>query len=102
MSKKLKMKKGYFVAFALITLMSCNSANDGDATTDTTNFNRGTGVAPGGFGDTTIDMDASTGVDTTSRPYSGSVSDTVPSGGANSAASGTNTTGGQTGSGARK
>ena len=62
------MKKIVAVLALTVGLMSCNNdANDGDASTDTTNFNRGVdagSAAP--TGDTTLDMDPSTGTDTIS------------------------------------
>lgn len=39
-----------------IILMGCNAANDGDASTDTTNFNRNTENSTNLLGDTTIRM----------------------------------------------
>ena len=68
------MKKLWSLAL-IVALVSCGGANDGDANTDTTNFDRqpmDTGNLSPAIGDTSMKMDQSTGTDTTSRPYSGS------------------------------
>lgn len=62
------MKKIGIVSALAICLLSCNNdANDANPNTDTTNFSNGadTGTsAP--YGDTTLNMDPSTGTDTIS------------------------------------
>lgn len=74
-------------AIAIVVLASCGNANDGSAATDTTNFGNATdtGIVPGPYGDTSLNMHPSTNTDTVSRPYSGASGDTAQG---NSAASG--------------
>jgi hypothetical protein len=90
---KIEAMKKVLAILAVTVLMSCGNANDGDATSDTTNFNNesDTGAVSGAVGDTGMNMDPSTGTDTTSRPYSGSGGDTSGSK-TNSAASGSEST----------
>ena len=84
------MKRILSVASLAVILMSCGNANDGNANTDTTNFNNdvNTGTVPGAIGDTGINMDPSTNTDTTSRPYSGASGDTGAGSNLNSSSSG--------------
>lgn len=69
------MKKFFVLSMSIsVLMMSCGNATDGDASTDTTNFNTtpaDTGALSPTYGDTTMKMSESTGTDTTSRPYSG-------------------------------
>ncbi|MEI6947441.1 hypothetical protein V9K67_09635 [Paraflavisolibacter sp. H34] len=61
------MKKIVFAAALTIALYSCGGANDGDATTDTTNFSTPVEQSSAPVGDTSLNMDPSTGMDTTSN-----------------------------------
>ena len=72
-------------AITIVILTGCGNANDGNPATDTTTFDNATdtGIVPGPYGDTTLNMAPST--DTTSQPYSGANSDTAKG---NNAASG--------------
>lgn len=75
------MKKILIVPVAALVLFSCGDASDGDASTDTTNFNTPADTSSTGlYGDTSVKMDPSTQTDTFSRPYSGATTGTGDTG----------------------
>ena len=66
--------KGIIMIAVLFALMSCGNANDGDASTDTTNFNTthvDTTTTTNAIGDTSLKMDPSTRNDTMSTTQNG-------------------------------
>ena len=66
--------KGIITIAVLFALMSCGNANDGDASTDTTNFNTthvDTTTTTNAIGDTSLKMDPSTRNDTMSTTQNG-------------------------------
>jgi hypothetical protein len=67
------MKKIALAGSMLIVLLSCNSSNDGDASTRASDPKsiQDTGSLSPAYGDTTLNLDPSTATDTTSRSYSG-------------------------------